>query len=472
MKLRFSFLILISLSIFSCETHTTPHMPNIILINIDDMGWKDLGFMGSEYYETPNLDKLSKLGMTFSNGYASAANCAPSRASLMTGKWTPRHGIYTVQSSERGESKDRKLIPVNNTTTLSKEHKVFPELLNEFGYSTCHSGKWHLSKTPMTYGFDVNIGGGHNGHPASYNPPYKNVKISGGKSQYLTDLIMEKTLVFIDTVNAPFFLNYAPYAVHTPIHPVEDLLDKYESKQPSNGQGNSKYATMVENLDRNIGLLISSLKKRNLLKNTLIIFTSDNGGLYGITRQHPLRAGKGSYYEGGIRVPFIFVWPGKIEANSQSDIPITNLDIFPTILESVEMDYSKYNPDGASLWPLLNQETIELDRKLYWHFPIYLQAYNVEDNESRDALFRTRPGSVIRYGKWKLHYYFEDNEMELYDLSSDIGERDNLVLTEPSKSDELLRHLQDWWKKTNAPIPTVLNPEYEEKSSKRMPNIR
>ncbi|MFZ9045325.1 MAG: sulfatase [Cyclobacteriaceae bacterium] len=458
--------LLISLSYLSCEQTTTSQKPNIVLINIDDMGWKDLGFMGSEYYETPNLDRLSKLGMTFSNGYASAANCAPSRASLMTGRWATRHGIYTVQSSERGKSKDRKLIPIKNTTTLSSKYKVFPEILNEIGYATCHSGKWHLSDTPLSFGFDINIGGGHNGHPSSYYPPYKNVSVTDGKSEYLTDLIMEKTLEFIDTVSTPFFLNYSPYAVHTPIQPVPGLLPKYESKPSSNGQINPKYASMIENLDRNIGLLISGLEKRNLLNTTLIIFTSDNGGLYGITKQHPLRAGKGSYYEGGIRVPYFLIWPGRIPANAQSETPITNLDIFPTILESVQVEYAKYSLDGASLWPILNQSRPEFNRKLYWHFPIYLQAYKPTDNENRDPLFRTRPGSVLRYGKWKLHYYFENNEMELYDLCDDIGERNNLVLEEPAKSAEMLKYLQDWWKKTNAPIPVDLNPDYEQQSEK------
>jgi arylsulfatase A-like enzyme len=434
--------------------------PNILIINIDDMGWKDVGFMGSEYYETPNIDYLASRGMVFTNGYAASANCAPSRACLMTGLWTPRHGIYTVNSSERGESKDRKLIPTPNNTILAPEHDIIPKVLKSNGYKTCHAGKWHLSKNPLEYGFDINIGGGHNGLPSSYYPPYKNVKIEKGNSQYLTDLVMENALKFVDTISSPFFLYYSPYAVHTPIMPVDSLLPKYKKKTPWNGQGNPEYATMVDNLDRNIGLLINKLKERNLFDNTLIVFTSDNGGLYGITKQKPLRAGKGSYYEGGIREPFFFVLNGKIQPNTRSDVPITNLDIFPTVLKYAGIDAHTIQLDGNSLAFVLEDITETLERPLYWHFPIYLQAYNKKDNENRDPLFRTRPGSVIRKGDWKLHYYFEDDGVELYNLSKDIGEQNNLALTYPEKKDELLTLLKKWWKQTNAPIPKDLNPEY------------
>ncbi len=379
----------------------------------------------------------------------------------MTGKWTPRHGIYTVGSSKRGKSKHRKLIPIKNTVILSDKYEIIPKVLKENGYKTCHAGKWHLSKNLSNYGFDVNIGGGHNGHARSYYPPYKNVKIEGRKSKYLTDLIMEKTLEFVDTVKQPFFLSYAPYAVHTPIHPVNSLLDKYKNKPTWNGQQNPAYATMIENLDRNIGLLISRIESKGLFDNTVIIFTADNGGLYGITQQYPLRAGKGSYYEGGIREPFFFVWNHKIKGNTVSNIPITNLDIFPTVLEICSIDKRNYNTDGISLIPILTGKLDVLERPLFWHFPIYLQAYK-KNNENRDPLFRTRPGSVVRYGKWKLHYYFENNEVELYNLEEDKGERNNLAHIEPNETKKLLKHLKTWWRETNAPIPKSINPEYEE----------
>jgi arylsulfatase A-like enzyme len=451
---------LIVLLNWSCEPKRELIVPNIIIINIDDMGWKDVGFMGSEYYETPNIDYLSTLGMVFTNGYASAANCAPSRACLMTGLWTPRHGIYTVNSSERGESKHRKLMPTPNTTILAQTHDIIPKVLKNKGYKTCHAGKWHLSENPLEYGFDVNIGGGHNGLPKSYYPPYKNVKIEKGNSQYLTDLVMENALKFIDTVEKPFYLNYSPYAVHVPIMAVDSIVPKYEKKSPWKGQGNPAYASMVDNLDRNIGLLIKTLKDKNMFDNTLIVFTSDNGGLYGITKQKPLRAGKGSYYEGGIREPFFFVYNNKIKPNTKSEVPITNLDIFPTILKYAGVEDAQLELDGNNLSSVLEGKTETLERPLFWHFPIYLQAYNKKDNENRDPLFRTRPGSVIRKGDWKLHYYFEDDGVELYNLSEDLGEKNNLLETNPEKAEELLKLLEKWWEETNAPIPRTKNPEF------------
>ena len=462
MRLLYFFITINTVSIASCQGQgsiKTP--PNIIIINIDDMGWKDVGYMGSTYYETPHIDRLSTEGMVFTNGYAAAANCAPSRACLMTGQWTPRHGIYTVNSSERGDARHRKLIPTKNKTILSQDHNILPGVLHQNGYMTCHAGKWHLSENPLDYGFDVNIGGGHNGHPTSYYPPYGNVQLTGGDEDYLTDLVMDHTVQFLDTVSRPFFLHYTPYAVHTPIQPVKALLESYVQKPASNGQQNADYATMIENLDRNIGRLISSLEEKGVFKNTLIIFTSDNGGLYGITRQPPLRAGKGSYYEGGIRVPFFFVYSDLISANTTSEIPISNIDVFPTILHYAGISSTSLDLDGVNLAPILEGRLENLERPLFWHFPIYLQAYNVQENENRDALFRTRPGSVIRYGDYKLHYYFEENEVELYNLMEDPGERKNLTSTEPQIKEQLLSTLRSWWSETNAPIPQDLNPEYK-----------
>ena len=419
---------IVTLFTLSCSKNKpVEELPNIIFINIDDMGWNDVSFMGSEYYETPNIDLLAESGMVFTQGYAAAANCAPSRASINTGKWTTRHQIYTVSNSDRGESKHRKLIPIKNTTTLDKKFTVIAQVLKEYGYSTCHSGKWHLSENPLDYGFDVNIAGRHIGHPASYYFPYGKdnnsfkVNITSKNQKYLTDIIMDKTLSFIDKVDKPFFLHYTPYAVHTPIHKVDSLIHKYEDKPPYKGQNNPKYASMIDNLDRNVGDLVNKLKEKKIFENSFIIFTSDNGGYYGkVTMQKPLRAGKGSYYEGGIRVPFFFHWKDKIKNGVNSVTPISHLDIFPTIMDVIG-DYSMEKEfDGNSILNSLITGKEVMERSLFWHFPIYLQGYNVENNENRDSLFRTRPGSVIRKGDWKLHYYFEDNEIELYNLKDDI----------------------------------------------------
>lgn len=461
----FQLLALITLS--SCSTDNKHlNQPNIVLINIDDMGWNDISFMGSEYYNTPHIDALADQSLVFTQGYAASANCAPSRASIHSGKWTTRHQIYTVANSDRGKSSDRKLIPIKNTTVLDKKFTTLSQKLKQQGYITCHSGKWHISDDPLEYGFDVNIAGGPQGAPGSYYPPFgnnsKQIKVEKGKSEYLTDLIMENTLLFLDDVKGPFFLNYSPYAVHTPIHPVDSLLYKYENKPPYKGQKNPRYATMIENLDRNIGLLVDKLKKRKLFDNTFIIFTSDNGGYFGkITMQKPLRAGKGSYYEGGIRVPFFFLWKDKISPGKDTQTPISHLDIFPTLMDLVGDHSMEKELDGHSLLPLTTKNTSLKERSFFWHFPIYLQGYDIKYNENRDSLFRTRPGSVIRKGDWKLHYYFEDKDVEVFNLKEDIGERNNLAEVNKDKKQELLDELKYWWNKTDAPIPTEANPLYQ-----------
>lgn len=462
----FLLLVFIVISVLSCEqkrelNQETFARPNIILINIDDLGWRDVSFMGSNFFETPHIDALSKKGMLFTDGYASAANCAPSRANLMTGQWPQRHGIYTVGNSDRGKTEDRKLIPTKNIVSLADSLLTLPEVLKDNGYTTCHAGKWHLTDNPTDNGFDFNIGGSHAGHPKSYYPPYKNVDLVAVKGIRLTDLIMDKTIDFIESTNIPFFLNYAPYAVHTPIQPVKVLIDKYQKKSPEQGHGNVNYATMIENIDDNIGRLVKGLQDAGKFNNTFLIFTSDNGGLFKVSKQHPLRAGKGSYYEGGIRVPFFFVWPEKIKENQKSEEPISNLDLFPTLLDIAQIEKPKgKNLDGNTLIPILTQKHITLDRPLFWHFPIYLEAITHE-NENRDSKFRTRPGSVIRKDNWKLHHYFEDNGLELYNLKNDIGEQNDLIEKEPEKAKELLNLLNSWREETNAPIPNEQNPGYK-----------
>ena len=455
----FAALILLS----SCTNKSTEkevQKPNILLINIDDMGWRDVGFMGSEYYDTPNIDKLAANGMIFTNAYAASANCAPSRACMMSGQWTPRHGIYTVGTSERGKSKTRKLIPTKNNEVLPDSQYILTEALKDAGYVTCHAGKWHLNDDPTTQGFDVNIGGSHAGNPGSYYPPYKRVASLTAPSDdyYLTNLVMDKTLDFLNSVkDHPFFMYYSPYAVHTPIQPVKSLLPNYENKPEWNGQNNAKYATMVDNLDIQIGRMITNLEESGKLKNTFILFISDNGGLYKVTKQWPLRAGKGAYYEGGIREPMFAYWDGEIKPATKSDVPVTNLDFYPTILEvaGIEKPTDKVL-DGQSILPLLKGGELN-ERPLFWHFPIYLEGGNIE---TQDKVFRTRPGSAMRLGEWKLIQYFENNDIELYNLKDDIGEKNNLAESNSEKVKELLGILENWRNKTNAPIPTELNPDY------------
>lgn len=439
--------------------------PNVLLINVDDLGWKDVGFMGSAYYETPNINQLSKAGMVFTQGYASAANCAPSRACLMSGQNTPRHGVYTVANSDRGHSKTRKIIPIRNTQHISNEVLTMAEMFKMAGYKTGTFGKWHITKNPLNDGFDVNIGGNSSGSPGSngYTSPYNgkpNLEIAPD-GENLTDRLTSETIQFIkNNKNIPFFVYLPYYAVHTPLMGKEVLIQKYKEKGGRNDQDNPVFAAMVENVDTNIGRLLHLLDTLNLSNNTIIVFTSDNGGIRSISSQDPLRAGKGSYYEGGIRVPYIFKWPKVIEAGSTNNTPIVNMDLFPTFMKMLNVNLPNKILDGVDIMPLLQGRKIR-ERALYWHFPVYLQAYNANDDDGRDPLFRTRPGSMILYKNWKLHQFFEDDGLELYNLTTDIGERNNLIENNSEKAKELLAMMELWRKKINAPVPSEFNPEYD-----------
>jgi arylsulfatase A-like enzyme len=434
--------------------------PNILIVNVDDLGWKDLGVYGSTFYETPNIDQLATEGMMFTSAYAAAANCAPSRASMFTGRYSPYHGIYTVSSSERGKTETRRLIPTPNTTILNDSISTLVSDLKNVGYKTISLGKWHISESPLKQDFDINVGGGPNGHPKSYFSPYLNENLSDGpEGEYLTDRLTEEAIQFLkENGNDPFFLYLPYYTVHTPLQGKEELIEKYNNKVASGGQSHAVYAAMIESLDKNFGRIMQTLKELGLRENTMVIFTSDNGGIRGISTQEPLRAGKGSYYEGGIRVPMIIRWPGNVAKGKQSDEPVINIDLYPTILEI--LNDSNPNLDGQSLIPILTEKEAHELRSLFWHFPIYLQAYDRQKDDGRDSLFRTRPGSVIRLGKWKLHEYFEDGGLELYDLEKDIGERSNLIGEYPDIANQLLDSLNDWRANNQAPVPRELNPYF------------
>lgn len=465
MKARLIFLFfLFAVGTSSCNKEGD-NSPNIILIVVDDLGWKDVGFMGSVYYETPNLDHFSGEGMVFNQAYASAANCAPSRACLMSGRYTTAHGIYTVGSSERGNAKTRRIVPAENRTVLEEKFYTLSEALQDAGYTTCTIGKWHLGEDPRTQGMDHNVGGSIWGHPGSYFAPYKKPDLEAPDGEYLTDRLTEEAQKFISkNRHGPFFLYLPFYAVHTPIQAKKHLEAKYTEKGGVDCQSNAAYAGMVENLDRCIGLLLDQLSELDLEENTIVIFTSDNGGIRQISCQDPLRAGKGSYYEGGIRVPLVIRWPGRIKGGSKSEEPVINLDFYPTLMDMIGGSEAPDDLDGISLWPLLSGKTHALKRgSLYFHFPIYLQAYQAGYDDGRDPLFRTRPGSVIRDGDWKLHYYYEDDGVELYNLSDDPGERNNLANINPNKSEELLTNLKAWLEEENAQVIFEENPQFDPK---------
>ena len=461
---KLSFLLLLML--LSSSNKESLDKPNIILIVADDLGWSDLSYMGSEYYETPNIDKLSKSGMTFYNGYASSANCAPSRATMLSGKYHTEHGIYTVRNSDRGSRKTRKIIPIETKTTLDLDFFVIPEMLKEVGYTNGHFGKWHLGDVgfhPEQSGFDVNIGGNRHGGPGGYFAPYPNPELENEpKGEYLTDRIGDEVVKFIDQNKENNFFAYVPFfSVHTPIQSKPDYQKKYSNKESNEYHNRPDYAGMIQSLDENIGKILDKIDTLNLSENTVIIFTSDNGGIRAISNQYPLRAGKGSYYEGGIKVPMIFSWKGKIEAETDSYERISNLDFYPTIKNLVGYKES-IDLDGEDLTPIFKGEKLK-KRELYFHFPIYLEPYRVQLDSGTDPLFRTRPGTVIIKDNWKLHHYYEDNKFELYNLEKDISESKNLVEINKEKKTELLMDLNNWRKAKNAPIPSKLNPYYDQK---------
>ena len=436
--------------------------PNIVLINIDDLGWTDLSCNGSCYYETPNIDRLRTQGIWFNDAYAGASNSAPSRACMLTGMNTPRHGMFTVDRADRGKSEDRKLIPVTNKEILDDGIQMLPQVLKDAGYQTCHIGKWHVTEDPTRNGIEVNVAGNHAGHPASYFSPYKNKNLKDGpKGESLQNRLADEAVNYLKNVNKekPFFLYYATYAVHTPLQAEKFLIEKYKNKKGTEAHYNPVYAAMIEAMDRNVGRILNQIKLSGIEKNTLIVFTTDNGGVYDISKQWPLRAGKGSFYEGGIRVPLIVYQEGKYEKCEVKGIPVMQMDLFPTFLDLANISDKNLLLDGKSLVPLLVGKAKKLkERALFWNFPGYLEGGNAE---SHDKIFRTTPVSVVRKGDWKLIQYYETDEIELFNVSEDISERKDLSKEYPAKTKQLLKLLTKWKKRTKAPVPTKLNPYYK-----------
>lgn len=442
----------------------TEQAMNVILFYADDLGWMDLGVQGSPYYETPHLDQLAAEGLRFTQAYANAANCAPSRACLMTGLYSPRHGIYTVGNSDRGKSQNRQLIPIPNTTVLDTSLLTMPQLFQQQGYQTCMAGKWHLSEDPIPYGFHTNFGGYHSGSPRSYFSPYKNPALEDGpEGEHLPDRLSSEVSQWIEKKKgAPFFVYFPFYSVHTPIQAREDLTTKYQAKEAGTYHNKPEYAAMIEAMDAAVGKILDKVRELGLEKKTIIIFTADNGAQDQQTLSRPLRGAKGMYYEGGIRVPFLIKWPGLTQAGMTNGTPIIGSDLFPTFVDMLNAQESGKSLDGESILPLLRGERMA-ERSLFWHFPAYLQMYKnsraFEDSHDK-PWFRTAPVSVIRKGDWKLLEFFEEGDRELYHLADDLGEQNNLIDTHPEKAAELYQELLDWRAATRAPVPSERNPAY------------
>ncbi len=425
--------------------------PNIVLIVADDLGYKDLACYGSELHRTPRIDALVAQGVRFTDAYANAPNCAPSRASLLTGLYTPRHGIYTVGSSARGKAQNRKLIPIENTTVLADEHVTLAEVLQAAGYATASIGKWHLGEDPRTQGFDINLAGDAKGHPPTYHSPYRIPTLPDGpEGEYLTDRLTDEAIGFIETnENRPFFLYLSHFAVHTPIQAPADLLAEQRERKRELPGLKPAYGAMVENLDTNIGRVLDTLDEFDLRERTIVVFFSDNGGHGAYADHTPLRGSKGMLYEGGIRVPLIISWAGHIGSREDAS-PVIGTDLTPTLLDLAGIAHDRAL-DGVSLKPLLLRGEPLDERPIFWHFPAYLEAYR-----GMDMPWRTAPAGVIRLGNFKLIEVFETGTLELYNLTTPT-ETVDLAENNPTLTATLHAQLKAWRDATNAPVPTEVN---------------
>lgn len=433
---------------------------NVVLIVADDLGWADLGCYGSKYHRTPHLDRLAADGMRFTQAYAAAPVCSPTRAAIISGRHPARVGI-TDWLPGRADRSDQKLLRPPLANELPADLPTLPGALQKAGYVTGHIGKWHLGGKgagPTDRGFDVNVAGNQAGSPLSYFAPYvgKNGNVIPGleeapKGEYLTDRLAAEAERFLDANrDKPFFLYLPHYAVHIPMKAKADLTAKYKAGPPGR-QGNPVYAAMLESLDDAVGRVRQKLDDLKVADRTLVIFTSDNGGLCTLegpntppTINAPLREGKGFLYEGGIRVPLIVRWPGVTKAGSESATPVVSTDFMPTVLEACGIRGTE-QLDGVSLVPLLKGGAIDREA-LHWHYPHY-------SNQGG------KPSGAIRAGNWKLIEFFEDGRRELFDLKTDPGENRNLAEVKPEVVQKLGDQLVAWRTAVGAKMPEP-NPGY------------
>jgi arylsulfatase A len=426
--------------------------PNFVFILIDDLGWTDLTCYGSAFYETPNTDRLAAQGMKFTDAYAACPVCSPTRASILTGKYPARlHLTDWIPGHSRPYAKLR--VPQFNQQLPLKEVTI-AEALKAAGYVSASFGKWHLggkSFYPENQGFDLNFGGDHRGQPPSYFYPYRipNV-LTGQDGEYLTDRLTDEAEGFIEkNKDRLFFLYLSHYAVHTPLQAKPEMIAKYREKlKPDGTQKNPTYAAMIQSVDESVGRVLRKLDELKLADNTVVIFMSDNGGLIPVTSNHPLRAGKGTMYEGGIREPMIIRWPRVVEPGNSCSVPVTSVDFYPTILEIAGItDAVVENVDGVSLVPLLKR-TRPLQREaIFWHYPHYHPG-------------GATPCGAVRQGDFKLIEFYEDDRLELYDLKRDLGERNNLAAKTPEMARRLHQTLRGWRQAVNAQMPTP-NPDHD-----------
>ena len=446
---------------------------NVVFILVDDWGWADAGVQGSDFFETPNIDRFAQEGMRFTQAYAAASICSPTRAAIMTGK-SPARLDMTIwhEGAMQGGPKKRKLLEAKAQPNLPREEITIAELFKKQNYFTMHIGKWHLGRAayyPETQGYDVNIGGTYWGAPATFYYPYRGpwskndpelryVPVGPGQpGDYLTDKLTDHALRLIEEQkDRSFFLSLWFYTVHTPIEGKPALVKHFEKKKPGKIHNHPEYAAMVASMDENVGRVLRRLDELKLADNTVVILTSDNGGVdfktsksgnIAPTQNAPFRSGKGTLYEGGIRVPLMIRWPGLTKPGTECGMMVTSQDFFPTLAEGFghrAEDLPKH--DGVSLLPQLrNPKTRPTRKTLYWHYPHYYP--------------RMTPGSAVREENWKLIHYYEDDRMELFNLRDDPGETKNLTVTQSNQTKVLRAKLDNWRKATDAKAP-VPNPDW------------
>ncbi len=433
-----------------------PNPPNVVLIVADDLGWTDLGCYGSDLYQSPNIDGLARDGMRFTANYSACTVCSPTRAALLTGKYPAR--LHITDWIPGLPPANPKLIVPDFTKQLPLEETTLAEKLHSAGYVTASIGKWHLGGPefyPQHQGFDLNVAGTDQPQPRpGYFAPYNiNTMEQGPNGEYITDRLGMEAVRFIRAhAERPFFLYLPHFAVHTPIQAKKPMIDRYQARiREGMHHTNAAYAAMIDSLDQTVGRIRETLKELDIADRTIIIFTSDNGGRIPTTSNTPLRAGKGSCYEGGVRVPLLIHWPGVTKPDSKCVTPVITMDLFPSVLEMTGVaNNEEVNLDGVSLSPLLKQSGALADRALYWHYPHY-QHYQQEG---------ARPYAAIRRDDHRLIEFFDDHRVELYNLRDDPGERSNVAISSPELAKSLQDELHAWLRAVDAQIPTP-NPNYD-----------
>jgi arylsulfatase A len=441
--------------------------PNLVIILADDLGWTDLGIYGSDLYETPHIDRLARDGMRFTQAYAACTVCSPTRAALLTGQYPARLRV-TDWIPGRLPQNPKLRIP-DWTKYLPLEAITLAERLKEKGYATASIGKWHLGQEPYypeKHGFDLNIAGTREGSPVpgGYFAPYGIPTLrEGPEGEYLTDRMGEEAVRFIEANRDRRFFLYLPhFAVHTPLQGRADLVKKYERKiREGMRHFHAAYAAMIESMDDSVGRIREALQRAGVADRTVVVFASDNGGHLPATSNAPLRNGKGSAYEGGVRVPFIVYWPGVTRAGAVSDVITTTTDLYPTMLAAAGIREARPDLDGVDLSPVLRGTGTIQREAIYWHYPHY-QLYHRHG---------TTPYGAIRAGDYKLIEFYTDMRVELYNLAQDIGEEHDLASKQPEVVRRLRQQLHAWRAEVKAQMPTR-NPNHDPGKPEQLPGRR